>query len=354
MRVIGRDPDQTDPEDGSERTDRSPATGRLGRYRARDGSEGGRVGLDLDRPHVAVVVGKRGAGKSYTLGVIAEALARAAGTVPVVVDPMGTFGPLARSALDVRAVPPAVRADALSPRTWCEALGLDPGGGPGSLVWRAASEAASLDGMRSAVTGATADDATRRAALNHLDLAESWGVFGTAGLPNETGAVVDLAGLDRAAMDAVCAGLAGRLYRRCLADRGVALPWLLVDEAHPFFDGIAGRSLRRLLTRGRQPGVSVVAATQRPSALPDVARSQADIVVIHRTTGRADREALAAARPSYAVESLGERMPSAPGEALILDDATETVHTVRIRERETPHGGDSPRASRRAGTSEHT
>ena len=44
-------------------------------------------------------------------------------------------------------------------------------------------------------------------------------------------------------------------------------------------------------------------------------------------------------------ESLTDRMPTEPGDVAVIDDATETVHAARIRERETPHGGDSPRAS---------
>jgi len=38
------------------------------------------------------------------------------------------------------------------------------------------------------------------------------------------------------------------------------------------------------------------------------------------------------------------------GEAVVVDDVTETVQTVRIRERGTPHGGTSPRASARLST----
>ena len=39
---------------------------------------------------------------------------------------------------------------------------------------------------------------------------------------------------------------------------------------------------------------------------------------------------------------MGERMPEAPGEVLVLDDATESVHAARIRQRHTPHAGGSP------------
>ena len=55
----------------------------LGTYRALDGSEGADVALDVDRPHVLTVVGKRGYGKSHTLGVLAEELAVTPGLAPV-------------------------------------------------------------------------------------------------------------------------------------------------------------------------------------------------------------------------------------------------------------------------------
>lgn len=329
----------------------------LGTYRARDGSAGARVGVDLDRPHVALVVGKRGSGKSHTLGVLAEGLARVAGVAPVVADPMGAFEPLAAADVpDVpaRAVDPAVAADALAPRDWCRLLGLSPEDGPGSLVWRAAAESATLDEMVAFVGGADAPEDVCRAATNHLRLAASWGVFDPDGLPDLTAdggcAVLALAGRDRAAMNAVVAGVAGRLYDDCVAGAADRLPWLLVDEAHAFFEGVAGPALRRLATRGRQPGVSLVAATQRPSALPAAAVSQADLLIVHRLTSRADREALADARPAYLTGSLADRMPEATGEAVVIDDRTETVHGVRVRERETPHGGASPRASARPDT----
>jgi len=93
--------------------------------------------------------------------------------------------------------------------------------------------------------------------------------------------------------------------------------------------------------------VSVVLATQRPSALPSTAVSQADLLVAHRLTSAADVDALRAARPTYLDGEFSTRLPTDTGEALVVDDATESVHHVTVRERETPHGGASPRASDR-------
>ncbi|WP_435196772.1 ATP-binding protein [Natronomonas sp. EA1] len=315
----------------------------LGTYLARDGSRGGPVGLDIDRAHAGVVVGKRGSGKSYTLGVLAEALAARRGVTPVVCDPMGAFEGLAAAGLDV--VRPRVRASALDGRAWCDLLGLAPTSGAGALVWASAGASDTLAGMHTHVERADAPASDRQAAVNHLQLAADWGVFDPDGLTVEAlhGSVLALQKLDRAPANAVVRAVASALYRARLEGAG-PLPWLLVDEAHGFFEGVAGPALRRLFTRGRAPGVSVVAATQRPAALPDYAISQADLLVAHRLTGAADRERLARARPSYLPGSLADRLPDGVGEALVFDDATGRAHAVRIRERRTDHGGATARA----------
>ena len=353
MHVVGR-------ETGEDETagDQSRMVGRFGRYLARDGSCGARVGIDVDRPHAALVVGKRGAGKSHTLGVLAEATARTDGLAPVVVDPMGAFSGLASDAnAGTEPVParvietPTVRADSLPPEAWPTLVGLDPSSGAGALVWEAAESASTLSGMLDRVDDADGTRAVRRAARNHLRRARKWEVFESNGLDTEDlfggeVTVLSLSGVDDAPTSAVVAAVARLLYdARTGEQRSDRLPWLLVDEAHVAVDGVAGAALRTLLTRGRAPGVSLVLATQRPSALPAVATSQADLLIAHRLTSEADIDALAATSPTYLSGTLAERLPTGRGEALLVDDATESTHTLRVRERHTPHGGDTPRAS---------
>lgn len=318
--------------------------GWLGHYRAWDGSAGERVALDLDGPHAVAVVGKRGSGKSYTLGVLAEELRATDGVAPVVLDPMGALGDLPGAT----SPPPRVRADAVPARAWPGLLDLDAAGGAGSLVWRAAEAAGTLDGMREFVADATATGSASRAAANHLRLAAEWDVFDPGGLAADVltdgATVLDCSGLARAPLNAVARAVADALYEARTTGDG-PLPWLLADESHALFDGVAAAALERLLTRGRQPGVSLVLATQRPTALPDVAVSQADLLVAHRLTGEADRQRLASARPGYLSESLSTRLPEQPGEALVVDDASEQVHPVNVRERRATHGGESPRVT---------
>ena len=332
----------------------------LGAYRARDGSTGAPLHLDLDSPHAIAIVGKRGYGKSYTLGVLAEALARTAGIAPVVVDPMGAFETLAAPSTG-DPVPATVRDDpavdpaALDPKSWCRLLDLSPESGAGSLLWQAARERATLAGMRDHAETSDAPETDRRAVANHLALAATWGVFDSDGIDATALAggevtVLDVSGIDSAPLNAVVRGVAETLYRARVAKELDRLPWLLVDEAHAAFAGVAGPALERILTRGRAPGVSLVVATQRPGVLPPVAISQSDVLVAHRLTAESDLDALDAARPSYLAGSLADRVPAETGNVLVVDDATETVHTAHIRERETPHGGGSPSVSERVQT----
>ncbi|UIP00596.1 DUF853 family protein [Halobaculum sp. CBA1158] len=324
----------------------------LGRFLARDGSLGSHVGVDVDRPHAALVVGKRGSGKTHTLAVLAEGVDAADGVAPVVIDPMGALSGLADADGTVRRQP-RVRPDAIPASAWPDLLGLDPAGPAGSLVWRAIAESdrstptAAID----RVADADATRAARRAAETHLALAAEWGVFDPEGLvPADLVAggptVLDCSALAPAAADAVCAAVARGLYEARVTDGIRRLPWLFVDEAHAFFDGVAGAALRTLLTRGRAPGVSLVCATQRPAALPSAAVSQADLLIAHRLHAGDDVDALAAARPGSIGSDLADRLPEGVGEALVVDDGAATATTVRVRERRTPDGGASPRASR--------
>jgi len=338
-----------------EETDEDRLAGELGTYRALDGSSGAPLHFDLDGPHAMLVVGKRGYGKSYTLGVIAEELGRSPGVAPVIIDPMGVFTTLTEQA-DGEDVPaevldsPRITPDSLDPQSWCALLGLSPESGAGGLVWQAAQNESSLEGMSTAVEETDAPGEDKRAALNHIALAESWEIFDTDGLDAETldtteVTVIDVSGLDSAPMNAVARGVGESLYRARVREETTRLPWLLIDEAHTFFEGVAHSALQLILTRGRAPGVSLVLATQRPSAVPKVGISQSDILVSHRLTSHDDLEALRAAQPTYMNSSLDERMPTDPGEVVIIDDSTETVHAAQIRRRATPHGGGSPSAT---------
>lgn len=328
--------------------------GELGTYRALDGSRGAPLYLDLNSPHAMLVVGKRGYGKSYTLGVVAEELARTDAIAPIVLDPMGAFeGFGEETTADIPAdvwTRPTVTPDSLDPRSWCALVGLSPTDAAGALVWQAAQRASTLDGMCEQIRETDADRADRRAATNHLGMAERWGIFDAAqGLDAQRLAgpevsVLDLSGLADGPMNAVVRGVAESLYQARVSEDIERVPWLLIDEAHTFFQGVAQSALERILTRGRAPGLSTVLATQRPGAVSEVGLSQSDLLLAHRLTAQSDVDALKLAQPTYMNESIEEQMPTKTGDVIIVDDSTETVHAAQIRERETTHGGGSATA----------
>ncbi len=68
----------------------------LGRYLALDGSTGSEVYLDALKPHAILICGKRGYGKSYTMGVLIEEFSRLPFSIRknfcvIVLDTMGIF-----------------------------------------------------------------------------------------------------------------------------------------------------------------------------------------------------------------------------------------------------------------------
>lgn len=323
----------------------------LGHFRATDGSAGGPVALDVDRPHVGLVVGKRGSGKSNTLAVIAEGLAGTSGVAPVLLDPMGEFASLAAGVPGSVIEQPTIPASALSPADWCSLLDVEPTGAVGGLIWQAASRSTTLAGLHRRIRATGVPSAVKRAAANHLRLAADWGVFDPDGLEPATlrssrVTVLDVSGYDDRVGAAILYAVATGLYHDARTRDG-RLPWLLVDEAARLTTDLARPSLRRLVTRGRTPGVSAWLATQRPGALPRVAVSQADLLVAHRLTAERDIQALERSSPTYLTGQVTDRLPTRRGDAIVVDDATERATTIRVAERSTPHGGGTPRASDR-------
>lgn len=129
------------------------------------------------------------------------------------------------------------------------------------------------------------------------------------------------------------------------------LVWIFIDEAHEFLPlkgkTIATDALTQLLREGRQPGISVVMATQQPGEIHRDVMTQSDIVISHRVTSKPDLEALNYIMQSYVMESVKKYMdelPSLKGSAIILDDNSERIYPMRVRPRFTWHGGEAPSA----------
>tara|TARA_Y100000310_G_scaffold345498_1_gene465655 strand:- start:40 stop:2673 length:2634 start_codon:yes stop_codon:yes gene_type:complete len=132
-------------------------------------------------------------------------------------------------------------------------------------------------------------------------------------------------------------------------DEEIPYVWLMLDEAHSALpkegETPATRALVRLLREGRQPGISLVLATQQPGEIhPDV-MTQSDIVLSHRLTARKDIDALNSMMQSYLSKDIVgylNNLPHERGAALILDDNSERIYPLRVRPRFTWHGGEEP------------
>ena len=129
------------------------------------------------------------------------------------------------------------------------------------------------------------------------------------------------------------------------------LVWMFIDEAHEFLPlkgkTAATDALIQLLREGRQPGISVVLATQQPGQIHHDVMTQSDIVISHRVTSQPDLEALNYIMQSYLLSSIKKYMDDLPdlkGSAIILDDNSERIYPMRMRPRFTWHGGEAPTA----------
>ena len=143
----------------------------------------------------------------------------------------------------------------------------------------------------------------------------------------------------------------GENYSRFSINREMPLVWIFIDEAHEFLpkEGKtpASDALVQLLREGRQPGISLVIATQQPGKIHTDAMTQSDIVISHRVTAALDVQALNEISQSYLYSNLSNKINSLPklkGSAIILDDNSERIYPMRVRPRFTWHGGESPTA----------
>ena len=133
---------------------------------------------------------------------------------------------------------------------------------------------------------------------------------------------------------------------------------VVLDEAHviaPNADRTSANSaLVDYAKRGRDAGLSLVFATQQPSAVDARLISQADLTVTHALNFDADIQAAISRMPSdashrYTRPTSQTSMPLAstirslsPGEAMIADSSSSRVFIQLTRPRLTAHGGNAP------------
>jgi hypothetical protein len=133
--------------------------------------------------------------------------------------------------------------------------------------------------------------------------------------------------------------------------------WLLIDEAHV----VAGKgeaspardALVEYVKRGRDAGLSLVLATQQPSAVDDRILSQVNLSFNHRLTFQSDVNSAVSRIPTKPVSQMrsggvtigdfGDILRYLDsGDCFIGDHTTSRTVLVKIRPRVTAHGGYSP------------
>lgn len=389
-----------------------------------------KIWLDVARNHVILVAGKRGSGKSYTLGAIAEELSNLPSDVSkniasLIFDTMGIFWTmkyknekdrelleqwgLKAKELPVKVFVPfgkaeqyteqeipfddtfALKASELEAEDWVTVFNLEMTGLPGTLITRVIANLReknpnfTISEIQSSIqSDEKASKETKEIASGLFDAANDWGIFsrteegtevsdlinaGTTtildtsvyssiGAFNVRALVISLVcrKIFKSRMDArkkeetesIQHGEDYLVYKSALEE---PLVWLFLDEAHEFLEANkktpATDALIQLLREGRQPGISMVMATQQPGKLHSDALTQADIIISHRVTAKPDIDALNQIMQTYLLESIKQQMdnlPTAKGSAIILDDNSERLYPMRVRPKYTWHGGESPAA----------
>lgn len=133
--------------------------------------------------------------------------------------------------------------------------------------------------------------------------------------------------------------------------------WLVIDEAHvvaPSGEISAARgALVEYVKRGRDAGLSLILATQQPSALDDRILSQVNVTFSHRLSFQSDINAVVNRIPTKSVGSMKFAGTSLSdfgdmvrvldtGQCFLGDQASSRAVLVQIRPRVSAHGGYSP------------
>lgn len=370
--------------------------------------------LNTTGSRAVFICGKRGSGKSYSMGVMIEELFDSVkgDALLLIADPMGIYhtmvAPNVRQSADIRAVgriakgyplrlivpgdPLARYGDAailsrlkdngvdvtalqinpsdLSPEAWCELFDISINETMGIALWRAVDTLREKDRpftvqdiIKQLLSDARSKDTSKEALENRLHAATRWGIFADTPIAlTDLFSVNHINVLDLSVLDAGNKGLrnmvlnvvAQRLFSERTRERrreefgiGTKLPrvWLAIDEAHQFVPN--GRTslckdmLIRWVKEGRQPGLGLIVATQQPAAMDSELLSQCDVILAHKITSWEDINALDRLSATYIEGNLKTQIKnlSRRGDALLVDDETESATFVKIRPRLSAHGG---------------
>lgn len=386
--------------------------------------------LDVSRSHIIFICGKRGGGKSYTMGVIAEGMANLEPEISknisaIFLDTMGIYWTmkypnhkdetllkewdLEGKSLDVQIFTPigyyneykkkgiptdypfSIKPSELSTSDWVMSFKLKYTDPTAVLIETAINELIEEKNnysIEDIIKKIKEDNISKphiiQNAINHFENAQKWGVFSEEGTPFKDlvmGGRVTVIDVSCYATEPngweIKSLVIGLVSQKLFIDRMVArkneefraiqgaehyfrevesyeqkpMVWLIIDEAHEFLPNkgktSATDSLVTILREGRQPGISLILATQQPGKIHTDVMTQSDVIISHRITAKLDVDALGMLTQSYMRESLGKQFATLPrlkGSAVILDDQNERLYQVQIRPRYTWHGGEAPTA----------
>jgi uncharacterized protein len=381
--------------------------------------------LDVNRPHVILICGKRGSGKSYSLGVISEGFANLKSNLKknstsIIFDTMGIYWTMKHpnykdekilekwglkpTALRPRLFVPfglveeyekkkipvdfslSISPSDLESRDWCNIFKIDFNSNAGILIERSVlSIKKTKFSIGDIITKIKADDRSteddKNLVIARFEAVDKWNLFSENATDfnkmiasGETN-VIDLSAYNfvedgQEIKDLVIALFCKKILKTRLLARKeeevaelsnetvkkeAPLVWIFIDEAHEFLPregtNLALNPLIQLLREGRQPGISLVLATQQPGKIHTDVITQSDIVIAHRLTARLDVNALNDIMQSYLsfdIQKYIDNLPRIKGAAIALDDNSEKIFPLQIRPRMSWHGGEDPSIIRKA------
>lgn len=395
----------------------------------------GRIMMDIARAHVVLIAGKRGSGKSYTLGVIAEEISDLPKEVSqnigvLIFDTMGIFWTMnyrnekedvllrewdiEAKKLPVNIFVPfgyaekwrekgipvtndfALKVSDITIDDWLLTFNISFTDPVGVVISRNitkleedfeenAKEYDLDDVIEMIKNDKEAGKTERDAAINFFEGAKLWGIFASKKqkgttvkdliTPGKT-TVLDLSCYPSVGVINVRALVIGLISKKLFNERMTArkheeveairhgldylyykgkrempMVWLMIDEGHEFMPlhgkTAATDALIQLLREGRQPGISVMMATQQPGQIHHDVMTQSDIVISHRVTAKPDIDSLNYIMQTYLTTDIRtylDNLPRLKGTAIILDDNSERIYPMRVHPRFTWHGGEAPTA----------
>jgi len=383
-----------------------------------------RVYLDVNKPHLILICGKRGQGKSYTLASVAESIAMLpkdlANNVSILIfDTMGIFwtmkfpnyrdaellerwGLKPQGLKNTRVLVPEGLVDLykdidiplddvftlnpsdLSGFEWSLVFNLDPTSPIAIYIqklvrnFKQRESLFSLEEFIRYVETKNLDPKIRDAIVNYFESAIDWGLFSEnaprikslarPGFVNILDVSMYTALTGGWSVKNLVIGLVSKklFYERMLfrkkeeleeahlgyevREREFPLIWIMIDEAHeclPLKEVTpATEPLIQIIREGRQPGITLVLATQQPGKIHTDVITQSDIVIAHRVTAQRDLKALNEIMKNFSAQDIevymNENLPKRKGAALILDDKSERIYPVQMKPRVCWHGGQDP------------